>query len=244
MYIQQNISMYIHPSPEKARISRYMYAERSIRGTQKVCDFNQIRGLRYTTGHTTVCVRLSQSNPRRYKTRSMAKRAEAQSRRRERVSASAALVENPRSPRIHPGISRARRWLQIFFDFENGDTVKTDEGDPEELNFKSHGLPLIFRFGIAADPQINEQIQLIISIVGEHPADNLERVNLGAEIRYLNYFCGRAGYIINHDTRGPSFGFGINDIPLMSLGKLDADFAISQFSFFEPVMIFSAGLHF
>jgi len=131
-----------------------------------------------------------------------------------------------------------------YYDFENGDTSRTDNGDPELLTFKSHGLPLTFRFGMAIDPNINEHTQLTLSVVGENPADNVERVNFGMELKYLKYFCARAGYVFNHDTRGLSFGFGIDNFPMLSLGKLDADLAISQFSLFDPVMMLSLGIHF
>ncbi len=131
-----------------------------------------------------------------------------------------------------------------YWDYSMGDTLMTDEGFPEDLNFKPHGLPLTFRFGLAADPIDNPITKLTVSIVGEHPADNYERVNTGAELVFMKFFVGRAGYVFNHDTRGGSIGFGINGFPIANVGRINADFAITEFALFDPVWMASFGIQF
>ena len=122
-------------------------------------------------------------------------------------------------------------------DFDEGDTITTtiEEPDPDgtgyiqvevpdQLRFKPHSLPLTFRFGMSADPINKAGMKLTVSVVGEHPPDNAERLNLGAELTFMKFFVGRAGYVMNHDSRNAlSFGFGLDSFPVAGVGRLTAD---------------------
>jgi hypothetical protein len=145
-----------------------------------------------------------------------------------------------------------------FIDYDEGDTITTtiEEPDPsgigyiqtevaDELPFKPHSLPLTFRFGMSADPINKAGMKLTVSVVGEHPPDNKERLNLGAELTFMKFFVGRAGYVMNHDSRNAlSFGFGLDSFPVAGVGRLTADFGLTQFDLFDPTWMASVGFQF
>tara|TARA_B100000315_G_C14312024_1_gene466816 strand:- start:289 stop:732 length:444 start_codon:yes stop_codon:yes gene_type:complete len=132
-----------------------------------------------------------------------------------------------------------------YVDYDEGNEIlDSDTDEPETYPFRPYGLPLTFRFGVSANPYKTETGNLIVAIVGEHPADNVERVNLGAEYTLMKFFVGRAGYVFNHDTRSTSFGVGLRDFPIAGLGRVNFDLALSQFSLFDPVWIASFGVLF
>ena len=130
-----------------------------------------------------------------------------------------------------------------YIDFEGGEEI-IDEitGEVIEHKFKPYGLPLTFRFGISADPLENKNQKLTVAIIGENPADNLERLNCGLEYSYNTNYFARLGYVYNHDTRGLSYGFGLANIPIQSLGKMNIDIGFSSFSDLENVWIASVGI--
>jgi hypothetical protein len=131
-----------------------------------------------------------------------------------------------------------------YIDYDDGEPILDDDDQPVENQFKPYGLPLTFKFGISADPIVNETQKLTISVVGEHPSDNSERLNVGAEYTFQKYFVGRAGYVFNHDTKGASAGIGINAFPIANIGKVNIDLAITDFSLFDPVWMASLGIQF
>ncbi|MFQ6608989.1 MAG: PorV/PorQ family protein [Fidelibacterota bacterium] len=145
-----------------------------------------------------------------------------------------------------------------YIDYDEGDTITTTEEEPDpsgtgyvqvevpdELPFKPHSLPLTFRFGMSADPIDKPTMKLTLSVVGEHPPDNAERLNLGAELTFLKFFVGRAGYVMNHDSRKAlSFGFGLDSFPVAGVGRLSADFGLTQFDLFDPTWMASVGFQF
>ncbi len=132
-----------------------------------------------------------------------------------------------------------------YIDYDEGEeVVDSSNEEPIQNSFRPYGLPLTFRFGISANPFKTNTSNLLVSIVGEHPADNIERINVGAEYTLMKFFVGRAGYVFNHDTRSGSLGVGLKEFPIASLGRINVDFAISQFALFDPVWIASFGVLF
>ena len=49
---------------------------------------------------------------------------------------------------------------------------------------------------------------MIAAFAFQHPSDNLERANVGAEYNLKDYFFVRCGYHINYDADGIGAGFG------------------------------------
>ncbi|MFQ6618217.1 MAG: PorV/PorQ family protein, partial [Fidelibacterota bacterium] len=101
--------------------------------------------------------------------------------------------------------------------YEPGTTV------PQKNKFRQYRMPLNFRFGVAVNPIDNDMGKLNLSIVGEHPPDNVERVNMGAEYWFQNMLALRGGYSFGHDTKGISFGAGIK------FSSVNVDYAYTDF---------------
>jgi hypothetical protein len=85
-------------------------------------------------------------------------------------------------------------------------------------------LPVTFKVGASFNAWKNERQQLAIAAEFQHPSDNLERANVGAEYSLNQLFFARAGYHINYDTDGLAFGFGAA-LPTGEKTKLQADYS-------------------
>jgi hypothetical protein len=79
-----------------------------------------------------------------------------------------------------------------------------------KINFddREAKLPTIFKVGASFNIFKTEHQRMLFAAEFQHPADNLERANVGAEYAINEIFFGRAGYHIEYDTDGLSFGFG------------------------------------
>jgi len=69
-------------------------------------------------------------------------------------------------------------------------------------------LPVVFKVGVGFDAFKNDRQQLLCALEFQHPADNVERANVGAEYSLNETFFGRVGYHISYDSDGLAFGFG------------------------------------
>ena len=93
-------------------------------------------------------------------------------------------------------------------DLESGNEIAGDEqfsqynpypdtSNPDriaQLETRSYRLPINFRLGIAYDFVDNEEHLLTGVLEGNHPNDNAERINIGAEYWYKNFCALRVGY--------------------------------------------------
>ena len=107
---------------------------------------------------------------------------------------------------------------------------------------ESFQLPLQFKLGLAYDALQSETNSLVLCVDGVHPNDNLEYMNLGAEYGWKNMVFLRAGYKLNTDIQGLSFGGGLN----FNAGGVEAslDYAYSKMVYFDNVQRFSIGFMF
>jgi hypothetical protein len=85
-------------------------------------------------------------------------------------------------------------------------------------------LPVTFKVGASFNAWKNERQQLALATEFQHPADNLERANVGMEYALKDYFFVRGGYHINYDTDGLAFGFGAA-LPTGEKTRLQADYS-------------------
>lgn len=76
----------------------------------------------------------------------------------------------------------------------------------DELSAK---LPTTFKIGASFKALRFEKQSMLLSAEFQHPADNLERANVGAEWNLNDLLYGRVGYNIGYDTDQLSFGFGV-----------------------------------
>lgn len=93
--------------------------------------------------------------------------------------------------------------------------------------FQSFPPPTIFRIGIAVDPIDSKTNKLTTSLQLNHPNDNAENINIGAEYAYKDFFFLRGGYKFNVDTENFSAGVGFK-LPLY-VTQTSVDYSIVNF---------------
>jgi len=118
--------------------------------------------------------------------------------------------------RYNVGIKNARFGITFSnFGFNinpSGDvTLLKFTGDQNVSTFSSVSVPAMFRLGAAFDPVSMGDHQVTVSGQLNHPTDNNETYNLGAEYRYLGILAFRTGYEFKSDATYafPSVGCGI-----------------------------------
>lgn len=85
-------------------------------------------------------------------------------------------------------------------------------------------MPVFFRVGGSVDVMQQGENRLIASAEFTHPPDNSEKLNLGAEYGFHDFFFLRGGYKLNYDTQGLTAGFGVKfplTIVKSSVARLD-----------------------
>ena len=85
-------------------------------------------------------------------------------------------------------------------------------------------MPVFFRVGGSLDVMQQGDNRLIASAEFTHPPDNSEKLNLGAEYGFHDFFFLRGGYKLNYDTQGLTAGFGVKfplTIVKSSVARLD-----------------------
>jgi len=114
-------------------------------------------------------------------------------------------------------------------------------------NFSNIPIPLNFRFGLAMDvnlllfPSLAEH-NLKIACDLLHPRDYSERMQLGTEYWYRQFFALRGGYRINYDEQSFTAGIGLK---LSYMGtKLQFDYALNDFGVFGAIQRFTVGIGF
>lgn len=123
------------------------------------------------------------------------------------------------------------------FTYQNLDneTVKVN-------SFQSFSPPIIFRIGIAREFIETENHRLTTSIQLNHPNDNSENINIGAEYGWRKTLFLRAGYKTAQVEEDISAGFGL----FWPLNTMDfkLDFSYSNFGRLGAVNRFSIHLEF
>jgi len=122
--------------------------------------------------------------------------------------------------------------------------VLSGNGSPQSvLAVDGYDLPLTFRLGMAYDFIDNDHNRLTAALEAKHPNDNEQQASLGSEYCYNGKYFLRAGYKLNYDEQGLTFGGGIQ-APLGQQTRLLIDYAWSDFGRLESVHRFSLGFSF
>lgn len=81
-------------------------------------------------------------------------------------------------------------------------------GGEVDFDDRSSKLPTLFRVGLSIDAY--RRGAHVMRAAGEfgHPADNKERMNVGMEYSFNQFFYMRSGYNINYDSQGLAAGVG------------------------------------
>lgn len=93
--------------------------------------------------------------------------------------------------------------------------------------FQSFPPPTAFRIGFALDPVETKTSKLTTSIQLNHPNDNSENLNIGAEYSYKDFLFLRGGYKFNVDSENYSGGIGVK-VPI-KFTTTTFDYSIANF---------------
>jgi len=107
-------------------------------------------------------------------------------------------------------------------------------------------IPLIFRVGFAMDVVKNQTATVTLECDAQRPSDNVEVVNVGAEVTLMNLISLRGGYksLFQKDSEeGLTLGAGVKYDQLGSMG-LEINYAYQQFGKFGNLNTFSLGINF
>ena len=74
---------------------------------------------------------------------------------------------------------------------------------------KSAKIPILFRVGGSMSVYQAVDHRVIVAAEFSHPPDNNERLNLGSEYAFRDYFFLRAGYYFGYDAETFSGGLGV-----------------------------------
>ena len=107
-------------------------------------------------------------------------------------------------------------------------------------------IPLIFRVGLAMDIVKSETATVTLECDALRPSDNVEVVNLGAEVTFLNIVSLRGGYksLFQTDSEeGLTLGGGLKYKEIGSMG-LEVNYAYQQFGRFGNINTISVAVFF
>ncbi len=124
-------------------------------------------------------------------------------------------------------------------------TVPIDGGSTTtgDVTVDPYDMPLTFRLGVAFDFVNSLDNRWTMSMEAKHPNDNEQQASLGTEYCYQDKYFLRAGYKLNYEEQGLTFGAGLN-APLGEHNTLVLDYAWSDFGRLESVHRFSLGFKF
>ncbi len=118
-----------------------------------------------------------------------------------------------------------------------------------EVTYVREAFPLPFSVSFSLQANIlkligkeNQQHDIVVGIESTHPRDYKEKLKFGFEYRYLKAFILRAGYRLNYDQRGFTFGLGLDkEIGGM---HLRVDYSFESYGVFKAVNTFTIGTSF
>jgi len=131
----------------------------------------------------------------------------------------------------------------IVKDYSDYDPEAGEYVTEEETNYRKYHMPMTFRVGLAMDLLDMEDHFITACVEADHPNDNIERLNMGAEYWLMNMVAFRAGLMARHDSQTVSFGAGFK-FDISDLGDVRIDYAYSDLGILDGVQRFSMGIGF
>jgi hypothetical protein len=125
---------------------------------------------------------------------------------------------------------------------DGSSSVPNNRLAPARLESEAYPLPLHFQVGISMTVLDLEDVGVLLAVDVTHPNDTRERVNLGSEVRLLQYLFLRGGYRINYDIESGTMGAGIR-VPVGDL-RVDFDYAYALYDQLPDIHRISLGVDF
>jgi len=113
-------------------------------------------------------------------------------------------------------------------------------GAKVDYDDRASKMPTQFKVAMAATPYAAGVNSLQTVFEFTHPSDNQERINVGGEYSFNQFFFLRAGYNFNADTEGIAGGFGLR-VDTSQTSDLLFDYAWTDLNFLGSVHRISLG---
>ena len=134
---------------------------------------------------------------------------------------------------------------RVLYDYDSHSTGNNDRVTAL-LETSSWALPLNFKIGLMYKPITTVDHKLFISMDAQHPNNDYESVNMGAEYVFKQYLALRGGYktlFLEDSEESLTLGFGIN-YPVLGNMMLHFDFAYGDFGRLEEIYKYTFSLDF
>jgi hypothetical protein len=125
---------------------------------------------------------------------------------------------------------------------DGSSSVPNNRLAPARLESEAYPLPLHFQVGISMTVLDLEDVGVLLAVDVTHPNDTRERVNLGSEVRLLQYLFLRGGYRINYDIESGTMGAGVR-VPVGDL-RVNFDYAYALYDQLPDIHRISLGVDF
>lgn len=156
-----------------------------------------------------------------------------------------------------------------FKDYDNGTwVVDTATGKPQQKAYLPYHLPMTFKISLAYDLVEKQNTFLTLAADLAHPNDNVEKLNIGAELKLMRVLALRAGYTgligimnredsetenldepnevtytVNNYTQNLGAGIGLM-LKMPSMGEFNFDYSYTDFGVLDWVHRMSVTLSF
>jgi hypothetical protein len=113
-----------------------------------------------------------------------------------------------------------------------------------QLATETYPLPLLFRFGMAYEWDLDDRNSLLLAGNMNHPADDVETVDLGVEAKLLNFTFLRVGYrslFSDYSAEGLTVGAGMR-YKILGAATLNFDYSWTDWSVLSSVNRFTIGV--
>ena len=111
-------------------------------------------------------------------------------------------------------------------------------GGEVDFDNRASKLPTLFKVGLSVDAYRSGAHALLASGEFSHPVDNKERMNVGMEYGFNQFFMVRGGYNIGYDTQGVAWGLGFN-IDTSQTSSIGLDYSWEDLSYLGRAHRFS-----
>ena len=146
---------------------------------------------------------------------------------------------------LGPEFGMSGRDLLRTTDVDGRDNTYFNNDDvPISLATETYPLPLLFRFGISYEWELNRGNSILFATNFNHPNDDDESADIGAEIKLLNFAFLRAGYrsLFNDNAvEGLALGFGFQ-YNVRGFANLSLDYAWTDWTILSSVHRFTLGI--
>jgi hypothetical protein len=146
---------------------------------------------------------------------------------------------------LGPSFSLSGRDLTRVYDIDGRkDEYFNNDNVAIQLATEDYPLPLLFRFGLAYEWELDRRNSLILAGNINHPSNDVQTVDLGVEAKLLNMAYLRAGYrslFADYSADGLTLGAGLR-YKVLGAANLTFDYSWTDWTVLSSVNRFTVGI--